>query len=153
MYPYPCNHYLMTHFNNFLIPEFTLTQKLLFIFLWYGIFNLFISMFCKLLGVFWGFVFFNIIALQCCVSFYYTTLWISHMYTYKASLVAQRLKRLPPMWENLVQSLGQEDPLEKEMATHSSILAWRIPWRNLVGYSTRGRTDTTEWLHLLTLKE
>ena len=58
--------------------------------------------------------------------------------------MAQRLKRLPPMRENLVQSLGQEDPLEKEMVTHSSILAWRIPWRNLVGYSTRGRTDTTE---------
>ena len=43
-----------------------------------------------------------------------------------ASLVAQRLKRLPPMWETWVRSLGQEDPLEKEMATHSSILAWRI---------------------------
>ena len=43
-----------------------------------------------------------------------------------ASLVAQRLKRLPAM---RVRSLGQEDPLEKEMATHSSILAWRIPWR------------------------
>ena len=45
-----------------------------------------------------------------------------------ASLVAQRLKRLPAMQETRVQSLGQEDPLEKEMATHSSILAWRIPW-------------------------
>ena len=45
-----------------------------------------------------------------------------------ASLVAQRLKRLPAMWETWVQSLGREDPLEKEMATHSSILAWRIPW-------------------------
>ena len=44
------------------------------------------------------------------------------------SLVAQRLKRLPPMRETWVQSLGREDPLEKEMATHSSILAWRIPW-------------------------
>ena len=44
------------------------------------------------------------------------------------SLVAQRLKRLPPMQETWVQSLGQEDPLEKEMANHSSILAWRIPW-------------------------
>ena len=43
------------------------------------------------------------------------------------SPVAQRLKRLPTMWETWVQSLGQEDPLEKEMATHSSILAWRIP--------------------------
>ena len=41
---------------------------------------------------------------------------------------AQRLKCLPPMWETRVQSLGQEDPLEKEMATHSSIHAWRIPW-------------------------
>jgi len=45
-----------------------------------------------------------------------------------ASLVAQRLKPLPAMRETWVQSLGQEDPLEKEMATHSSILAWRIPW-------------------------
>ena len=45
-----------------------------------------------------------------------------------ASLVAQRLKRLPPVWETRVRSLGQEDPLEKEMAIHSSILAWRIPW-------------------------
>ena len=42
--------------------------------------------------------------------------------------MAQRLKRLPAMQETWVQSLGQEDPLEKEMATHSSILAWRIPW-------------------------
>ena len=45
-----------------------------------------------------------------------------------ASLVAQRLKHLPAMWEPWVQSLGLEDPLEKDMATHSSILAWRIPW-------------------------
>ena len=44
-----------------------------------------------------------------------------------ASLVAQRSKRLPAVWETWVQSLGQEDLLEKEMATHSSILAWRIP--------------------------
>ena len=46
----------------------------------------------------------------------------------KISLLAQRLKRLPPMRETWVRSLGREDPLEKEMATHSSILAWRIPW-------------------------
>ena len=45
-----------------------------------------------------------------------------------ASLVAQRLKHLPAMQETWVRTLGQEDPLEKEMATHSSILAWRIPW-------------------------
>ena len=43
--------------------------------------------------------------------------------------MAQRLKRLPGMWETRVQSLGQKYPLEKEMATHSSTLAWRIPWR------------------------
>ena len=42
--------------------------------------------------------------------------------------VAQRLKRLPTMQETQVRSLGREDPLEKWMATHSSILAWRIPW-------------------------
>ena len=45
------------------------------------------------------------------------------IYFYRASPVAQRLKRLPAMWETWVQSLGREDPLEKEMATHSSILA------------------------------
>ena len=44
------------------------------------------------------------------------------------SLVAQTVKRLPTMWETRVQSLGREDLLEKEMATHSSILAWKIPW-------------------------
>ena len=45
-----------------------------------------------------------------------------------ASLVAQTVKRLPTMPETQVQSLGQEVPMEKEMATHSSILAWKIPW-------------------------
>ena len=47
--------------------------------------------------------------------------------------MAQRLKLLPGMWETQVQSLSQEDPLEKEMATHSSTLAWRIPWREEPG--------------------
>ena len=42
--------------------------------------------------------------------------------------MAQMVKHLPAMWETQVQSLGQEDPLEKEMATHSSTLAWKIPW-------------------------
>ena len=42
--------------------------------------------------------------------------------------MAQMVKRLPAMWETGVQSLGREDPLEKEMATHSSTLAWKIPW-------------------------
>ena len=45
----------------------------------------------------------------------------------KASLVPQMLKRLPAMWETRVQSLGQEDPLEKKMAPHSSTLAWKNP--------------------------
>ena len=45
-----------------------------------------------------------------------------------ASLVAQMVKGLPAMWQTQVQSLGQEDPLEKGMATQSSILAWRTPW-------------------------
>ena len=44
------------------------------------------------------------------------------------SLVAQTVKCLPTMWENWVRYLGQKDPLEKEMATHSSSLAWKIPW-------------------------
>ena len=52
---------------------------------------------------------------------------------YLGSLVAQRLKRLPPMLETRVRSLGQEDPLEKEMAIYSSILAWRIPWTEKPG--------------------
>ena len=45
----------------------------------------------------------------------------------------QRLKHLPPMWETPVGSLGQEDPLEKEIATCSSIRAWRIPWTEELG--------------------
>ena len=47
---------------------------------------------------------------------------------YGASLMAQMVKILPALWEIWVQSLGWEDILEKEMATHSSILAWKIPW-------------------------
>ena len=46
----------------------------------------------------------------------------------RASFVAQLVKNLPAMWETWVQSLGWEDPLEKGMTTHWSILAWRIPW-------------------------
>ena len=46
----------------------------------------------------------------------------------KGRMVAQKLKRLPPMQETRVRFLGREDPLEKEVAIHSSILAWRIPW-------------------------
>ena len=66
------------------------------------------------------------------------------------SLVPQMVKRLPTMRETWVQSLGWEDLLEKEIATHSSILAWKIPWmEEPVGYSSWGRKelDMTERLH------
>ena len=56
------------------------------------------------------------------------------------------------MWETWVQSLGREDPLEKEMAIHSSILAWRIPWmEELGGLQSVGHkeSDTTERLHFI----
>ena len=70
-----------------------------------------------------------------------------------ASLVAQRLKHLPGMQESQVRSLGWEDPLEKEMTTHSSNLAWRIPWREEPGGSPWGckESDRTERLHFLSL--
>ena len=72
--------------------------------------------------------------------------------THSLPLVAQMVKRLPAMQETWVWSLGWEDPLEKEMATHSSSLAWKIPQTgSLVGYSPWGRkeSDRTEWLHFL----
>ena len=62
-------------------------------------------------------------------------------------MVAQRLKHLPAMRETQVRSLGWEDPLEKEMATHSCILAWRIPWTEELGVlQSKGtqRVDRTE---------
>ena len=61
--------------------------------------------------------------------------------------MAQTVKSLPAVQETPVQSLGQEDPLEKETATHSSILAWRIPWREEPGGVRpwgRKELDTTE---------
>ena len=66
----------------------------------------------------------------------------------RASLVAQMVKNLPAMRETVVQFLGWENPLEKGKATHSSILAWRIPWRerSLADYSPWGckEMDMTE---------
>ena len=53
---------------------------------------------------------------------------VLRLFDRSSSLVAQRLKHLPAMRDTWVPSLGREDPLENEMATHSSILAWRIPW-------------------------
>ena len=66
--------------------------------------------------------------------------YIPMKYIWGASLVTQLLKNLPTMQEIQVQFLGREDPLEKEMATHASILAWRIHGqRDLAGYSPWGR--------------
>ena len=72
------------------------------------------------------------------------------MLLYWDSVVAQMVKSLPVMRETQVQSLGQEDPLEKEMATHSNILAWKIPWTEEPGQlQSMGHkeSDMTEWLH------
>ena len=71
-------------------------------------------------------------------------------YTTRTSLVAQTVKRLSTMWKTWVRSLGLEDPLEKEMAIHSSTIAWKIPWTEEPGsYSPWGHKelDTTERLH------
>ena len=65
----------------------------------------------------------------------------------RASLVAQSIKSLPAMWESWVRSLGQEDPLEKEMATHSSLLGWRTPWTEEPGglqFMGHKESDTTQ---------
>ena len=64
-----------------------------------------------------------------------------------ASLVAQMVKNLPAMWETWVWSLGLEDPLEEGMATHSSILAWRIPMDRGAWWATvHGVTKSRTWL-------
>ena len=65
------------------------------------------------------------------------------------SLVAQMLKRLPTMWEIWVQSLDWDDLLEKEMATHSSILAWKILWTQVPGgLQSMGRKESDMTGHL-----
>ena len=71
--------------------------------------------------------------------------------------MAQTVKHLPTMQETQVQSLGQEDVLEKEMATHSGILAWKIPWTEepgrlqCMGLQRSKESDLTERLHLLSI--
>ena len=84
------------------------------------------------------------------ISTLYTCLNISHIVNVShASLVAQLVKNLPAVQETLVRFLGWEDPLEKEMATHSSILAWKISWTE--GCSPWGlkESGTTEQLTLI----
>ena len=110
---------------------------------------------------FFNFFFFNwiIVDLQCCVSFRWTAKWfiytyISYTFIYihtqpQASLVAQTVKNLPSMQEIWIQSLGRDNPLKKVMATHSRILAWRIPWQgSLVDYllSLRSQIVRHNWV-------
>ena len=80
------------------------------------------------------FIDWRVVDLQCCLSFWCAAKWLSYTYTYMfvyfiwASLVAHTVKNLPAIQETQVWSLGQEDPLEKGMTSHSSILLWSIPW-------------------------
>ena len=71
---------------------------------------------------------------------------LSSSFSVHYSLVSQMVKNLPAMREAWVRSLGWEDPLEEEMATHSSILAWRIPWTEEPGglQSMGSQSDTTQ---------
>ena len=69
-----------------------------------------------------------------------------------ASLVAQMVKNLPAMQENQVWSLGQEDPLEKGMATHSSVLAWRIPWTEESGRLQSMGSQESDMTELLSMR-
>ena len=74
--------------------------------------------------------------------------YFSSNHNLEASLVSQMVKNPPAMQNTQVQSLGQEDPLEKGMATHSSILAWRIPWTEEPGGLQQidcEESDETEW--------
>ena len=65
----------------------------------------------------------------------------------RASLIAEMVRNLPVMQEIQVQSLGQKDPLEKGMATHSSILAKRIPWTEETGGLVHGVAKSQTWLN------
>ena len=82
------------------------------------------------------------IYLQCIIFFF----WRQLCYR-RVSLVAQMVENLPAMWETQVWSLSQENALEKDMATHSSILAWRIPWTEETGVlqSMRSQTVGLNW--------
>ena len=84
-------------------------------------------------------------------NFYWRIFLKNFYWSIESSLVAQRVKLLPAMWETQVPSLGWEDPLEKGEEPHSIILAWGIPWTEEPGgCSPRGRreSDRTERLHL-----
>ena len=86
----------------------------------------------------------------------FTFIFILLFYLFRASLTAQSAKNLPAMQETRVRFLGLEDPMEKEMTTHSSISAWKIPWTEESGklLSTRSQesdmtaTKPPPFLHL-----
>ena len=119
--------YLQKQVVGWIIPKVIICQQKLCRYLFFGwlvaYFLYFIFEFCF-----------------CFISFFF-------LCYYRASLVAQMVKNLPAMQETWVRSLGWEDPLGKGDATHSSILAWRIPW---TVYSPWGHkeSDTTESLSL-----
>ena len=82
------------------------------------------------------------------------------VHRYTASLVAQTVKRLPPTRETRVRSLGREVPLEKEMATHSSTLAWKIPWgckesemTERLHFTDSNNKTTISWIKILNYQE
>ena len=92
----------------------------------------------------------QLISVKCCQKMVSWSLRMAYI-TDGGSLMAQRVNNLPAMQETRVWFLCQEDPLEKGMVTHSSILAWRIPWtEEPVGYRPWGHkeSDMTEWLTL-----
>ena len=99
-----------------------------------------------------AFFFFNFFKFYFIFKVYIIVLVLPNIKMNPPQVVAQRLKRLPAMWETWVQSLDGEDPLEKEMATHSSILARRIPWTEEPGGLQSKELDTTERLLFLFYK-
>ena len=94
-----------------------------------------------------------------CAKYYYSSLLIFSSFTYQhtfvlgSSLVAQTVKHLPTVRETWVQSLGWEDPLEKEMANHSRTLAWKTPWTEEPGrlQSMRSQRVGHDWATSLSL--
>ena len=71
-----------------------------------------------------------------------------HSEAYGTYMMAQMIKNLPAVQETWFRSLGREDPLEKGMATHSSVLAWKIPWMEEPGglWSTRSQAVGHDWV-------
>ena len=87
---------------------------------------------CFWLLCIWGCLFVSLTDLSIGMCLFFSLIWKNSLHM-RASLVAQMVKNLPAMWETKVWSLGWEDPLEKGMATHFSIFAWRIPWTEQPG--------------------